>query len=57
MYFLQMLIIYVSVDLRSGDRGVAEQSLNCSDVCAFFDKCGCETMSEGMWSHFLADTC
>lgn len=49
MYTLQVLIIDMSIDLRSRDRGVTQESLYCSDICTLFDQSSGKTMSEDMW--------
>jgi hypothetical protein len=36
---------------------MAKQGLHCSDISAFFDQACRETMSEGMWRHFLVYAC
>ena len=49
MYFLQMLIIYMGIDLCRGDGCMTEEGLYGSDVGAFSNQRGGETMTQGMW--------
>lgn len=50
-----MAIVDVGINLGGGDRSVAEECLNCSDVGSFFDEwCG-EAMSEGVRCDFFGD--
>lgn len=57
MHLLQMFIIYMGIDLGRRDGSMSEKGLYGSYVSAFSDEGGSETMSEGMWAHFLSDSC
>ena len=55
MNFLQMLIIYVGINLRSRNWGMAEEGLYCSDVCTFSNQRGGEAMSECVRWYFFTN--
>lgn len=57
MNFLQMLVIYMGIDLCGGDGSMTEKGLYCSDVGTFSDECGSKTMSQGVWTYFFIDPC
>ena len=55
MNLLEVTVVDVGINLRCGDRGVAEECLDGSDVGSFFNQARSEAMSEGVWSDFFGD--
>ena len=55
VYFAQLAIGDMSIDLRGGDAGMSEHGLHRADIGAIYQKIGCKGMAQGMRCDFLGD--
>src|SRR3989338_11047921 len=57
VHFAKLLVGYVSINLRGGDGGVAEERLHAPDVGAVREQVGREGVAEGVGGDALGNAC